>query len=138
MITRYSQYCLALALLAAPAAVLARSNQVGSTSDSVPTREVAKSEAFSQAPSQETRYDMRQRAAPVLAIDTTRERQAPIPDRRMALQAARYGDGEIEYIEGPSVSYQRSSNGPVFEAGALGGGMESAPFLAHVAMNWQF
>ena len=40
---------------------------------------------------------------------------------------------------GPSWSYQTSRSGPLFEMGALGGGVvEDRPRLAHVAVAWQF
>ncbi len=138
MNTRYSQYCLAVALLAAPIAVSARSVQIALPADGGSSSVAAKPAVFTSTAS--SRFDLGQRtvAAPILARDTVQTRKAPISDRSMAAQGARYGDGEIEYIEGPSVSYQRSRRGPVFEAGALGGGMESAPFLAHVGVNWQF
>jgi hypothetical protein len=55
------------------------------------------------------------------------------------VQVAQFGDGLVEYVEGPSWSYQHSHRGPVIEMGALGGGsMEDAPFLAHVALAWRF
>jgi len=62
------------------------------------------------------------------------------PESRSAREAdgARFGDGEVQYIEGPSWDYRMSRRGPMFEVGALGGGMESAPYLAHVAMDWRF
>ncbi len=42
-------------------------------------------------------------------------------------------------IVGPSWSYQTSQTGPLFEMGALGGGVvEDRPRLAHVAFAWQF
>jgi hypothetical protein len=54
-------------------------------------------------------------------------------------QAVQFGDGLVEYVEGPSWSYQHAHRGPVIEMGALGGGaMEDAPFLAHVALAWRF
>ena len=42
------------------------------------------------------------------------------------------------YITGPVASYHAARGGPVFEVGALGGGMDSAPFLAHIALDWIF
>ena len=40
---------------------------------------------------------------------------------------------------GPSWTYQTSRSGPLFEMGALGGGVvEDRPRLAHVAFAWQF
>jgi hypothetical protein len=141
MKARYSQLCLALAVLTAPVAVSARSVQIAMPADSgSDERAAAKPAAFRQATLYQAGYNLAQRrpAAAALTPGSTHTRQAPISDRSLAVQGARYGDGEMEYIEGPSVSYQRSRKGPVFEAGALGGGMESAPFLAHVGVNWQF
>ena len=71
-------------------------------------------------------------AAPVTRSQT--------PPRAQRDRAAQFGDGETAYIEGPSWTYQTSRRGPVFEMGALGGGgvTVDAPFLAHVAMAWQF
>ncbi|MEO6717141.1 MAG: hypothetical protein ABIM50_07820 [Novosphingobium sp.] len=51
---------------------------------------------------------------------------------------ARFAPDGVQYIEGPSWDYQLSRHGPMFEVGALGGGMENAPYLAHVAMDWRF
>jgi hypothetical protein len=53
-------------------------------------------------------------------------------------EGARFGDGTIQYFEGPAWDYQTSTRGPTFEVAALGGGMEDAPYFAHVAMNWRF
>ncbi len=46
--------------------------------------------------------------------------------------------GEVQYIEGPAWSVQPVCRGPKLEVGALGGGMESAPYLAHVGVDWHF
>jgi len=47
-------------------------------------------------------------------------------------------DGPMQYIDGPAWIYHPARNGPSFEVAALGGGMYSAPFLAHVGMDWHF
>ena len=52
--------------------------------------------------------------------------------------AVRFADPVVHYVEGPSWDYRTSLRGPMFEVAALGGGMENAPYLAHVAMNWRF
>ncbi len=41
-------------------------------------------------------------------------------------------------VLGPEWSYQPDLRGPRLEFGAFGGGNENAPFLAHVAIDWQF
>ena len=70
-------------------------------------------------------------AAPVVRSRT--------PARAQRARTAQFGNGDTAAIEGPSWSYQTSRRGPVFEMGALGGGaMQDAPFLAHVALAWQF
>jgi hypothetical protein len=130
--------CLALVLLAPSVSLPARSVKAStpakSSSDKKPTAKPAVNHAVA------SRFDLAQHsvAETVVAQNTVRAPKDPISSRSMAALDARYGVGQIGNIEGPSVSYQRSSRSPVFEAGALGGGMESAPFLAHVAMNWQF
>ena len=43
-----------------------------------------------------------------------------------------------QYIPCPALAYHAPHGGPMVEIGALGGGMEAAPFLAHVAMDWVF
>ena len=63
---------------------------------------------------------------------------APESRSRREADGARFGDGEMQYIEGPAWDYRTSRRGPMFEVAALGGGMENAPYFAHVAMNWRF
>jgi hypothetical protein len=47
--------------------------------------------------------------------------------------------GGLPSIEGPAWNYQTGKRGPKFEIAALGGGgIENAPFLAHVGMHWRF
>ncbi len=41
-------------------------------------------------------------------------------------------------IPGPDLSYRAGQRGPLVEIGALGGGMDSAPGLAHVGVDWIF
>ena len=43
-----------------------------------------------------------------------------------------------QYIPGPSLSIHAPRGGPMMEVGALGGGMENTPFLAHVSVDWIF
>jgi hypothetical protein len=62
---------------------------------------------------------------------------APGSRRGMDGEAARLGAAGMQYVD-PALYIQPSMRGPRFELAALGGGMESAPFLAHVALNWQF
>ena len=72
-----------------------------------------------------------------IAVAPVVKSRTPAPARRP--RSGQFGNGKTATIEGPSWSYQTSRRGPTFEMGALGGGaMENAPFLAHVAMAWQF
>ncbi len=41
-------------------------------------------------------------------------------------------------IPGPDLSYRAGQRGPLMEIAALGGGMDSAPGLAHVGVDWIF
>lgn len=41
-------------------------------------------------------------------------------------------------IPGPDLSYRAGARGPLVEIAALGGGMDSAPALAHVGLDWIF
>jgi len=74
------------------------------------------------------------------SVATAQESRKFAPGSRGARESdgTRFGDGEVQYIEGPSWDYHTSRRGPMFEVGALGGGMENAPYLAHVAMDWRF
>ena len=88
----------------------------------------------------QSRYDMAISSSPDVAAATELSLRKFAPESRGAreTEGARFGDGEVQYIEGPAWDYRTSRRGPLFELGALGGGMENAPYLAHVAMNWRF
>ena len=78
------------------------------------------------------------RTGELVVAGPSRTTFAPEPRSSRDAQAARFADGVVQYIEGPAWDYRMSRHGPLFEVGALGGGMENAPYLAHVAMNWRF
>ena len=64
---------------------------------------------------------------------------APASDRKAALFRSFAAQQDTPaYIAGPVLSYHAARGGPVLEMGALGGGMENTPFLAHVAVDWVF
>lgn len=88
----------------------------------------------------QSRYDMAPGSGTDPFVGTEPGQRKFTPGSRGAREAdgARFGDGEVQYFEGPSWDYRTSRRGPMFEVGALGGGMENAPYLAHVAMNWRF
>jgi hypothetical protein len=46
--------------------------------------------------------------------------------------------GRTAVIPGPDLSYRAGERGPLVEIGALGGGMDKAPGLAHVGVDWIF
>ena len=122
--------CLAMALALAPQlAAAAVQNGAGSAS-------------FGEAPNDldQTRFNLAPGSMSDEIVVTGRGQRKFSPGSRGNLEAevARFGDGEIQYIEGPAWDYQTSRRGPKFEVAALGGGMENAPYLAHVAMNWRF
>jgi len=74
----------------------------------------------------------------IAASELGQRKFAPVSRGAREADGTRFGDGAVQYIEGPSWDYRTSRRGPMFEVGALGGGMESAPYLAHVAMDWRF
>ena len=88
----------------------------------------------------QARFDLAPGAIADEIVVTGQGQRKFAPESRSRRQAdgARFGDGEMQYIEGPAWEYHTSRRGPMFEVAALGGGMESAPYLAHVAMNWRF
>jgi hypothetical protein len=119
-----------MALLAAPGVLHAATQDAG-----VAGRESDASSSLSQ-----TRFDLHPGSGPEEIVVTGNRQRAFAPEsrRNLAATGARYGDGEIQYIGGPVWDYRTSRRGPLIEVAALGGGMESAPYLAHVAVNWQF
>jgi hypothetical protein len=88
----------------------------------------------------QTRYNLTPGpvADQIAASQPGQHKFAPVSRGTREAEGTRFGDGEVQYIEGPSWDYRTSRRGPMFEVGALGGGMENAPYLAHVAMDWRF
>ena len=88
----------------------------------------------------QTRFDLapRFKAVDLEANGLSQAKFSPDSRANRLAEGARFGDGEIQYFEGPSWDYRTSRRGPMFEVAALGGGIEDAPYLAHVAMNWRF
>ena len=131
MTTIWAKGCTAIILAVLSASVMA-AGPVNAASS------VASKQAPVSNPMEPTRFELPAGSAvarqPVLAPARSRP-----PLRRSPANAAQFADSNVEYIEGPSWSYQTSRRGPVLEMGALGGGaMEDAPFLAHVAVDWRF
>ena len=88
----------------------------------------------------QTRFDLApgSGADEIVVTGLLARRFAPESRGKREAEGARFGDGEMQYFEGPAWDYRTSRRGPLFEVAALGGGMENAPYLAHVAMNWRF
>ena len=118
--------CFALALSIAPQLALA--GTIGARNGEVPS-------AFNQS-----RFAL----APgigsdaIMASELRQRKFAPESRDVREAEGVQFADGVVHYIEGPSWDYHTSRRGPMFEVAALGGGMENAPYLAHVAMNWRF
>ena len=74
----------------------------------------------------------------IVASEQGQRKFAPESRGVREAEGVRFADGVVHYVEGPSWDYHVSRRGPMFEVAALGGGMENAPYLAHVAMNWRF
>ncbi len=125
---RTAVICCAVALAMAPQSAMAGAANAGLRNAEAP-RAVAQS-----------RYDMAPGSGTDLTVASEPGQRKFAPESRGAREAdgTRFGDGMVQYIEGPSWDYRTSRRGPMFEVGALGGGMENAPYLAHVAMNWHF
>jgi hypothetical protein len=134
MISKFSYFGLAAALLALPSVTLAagpaaRSHGGAATGQSV------------QMPAPGSiSYNLPPVTRPIVREAKARPARANghMPRRHLEAEGAKFGDGQMTYIEGPSLSYRTARRGPVLELGALGGGMESAPFLAHLGMDWRF
>jgi len=75
-----------------------------------------------------------------MSLAATPDHQSSVAMPRRPAPAGMQGNvtGEMQYVEGPSWTFQQGSRGPKFEVAALGGGMVSAPFLAHVGVDWRF
>lgn len=88
----------------------------------------------------ETRYSL----APALSAEEnsaggrSAESFAPVTQTSLEAGRDRFGNGEMQYIEGPSWAYRTSKRGPMVEFATLGGGVENAPYLAHLGMYWHF
>ena len=66
-------------------------------------------------------------------------RQRPVLADRQALPRVKAPGYDGPWMfDGPVLSAQRGARGAQFELGALGGGHDWAPSLAHVAVDWQF
>lgn len=118
--------CFAAALSVAPGLANAKtlSVRIGAASSIIHQSRIALVPASGPAPI--ITFELRQRAS--------------VSQRRGVREAGSvwFADEEVRYIEGPSWDYRTSRRGPMFEVAALGGGLEDAPYLAHVAMNWRF
>ena len=120
---------LVMALAIAPQMALAAGESTASTGNAGATS------SFSQS-----RYDLASASDPVEKVTKQIGQRKFAPELRGLRHAegARFGDGGVQYIEGPSWDYRMSRRGPMFEVAALGGGTVDTPYLAHVAMNWRF
>lgn len=77
----------------------------------------------------------------MIGIGSTADRQPAAAMPRTPAPKGMQGNtsGGLPSIEGPAWNYQTGKRGPKFEIAALGGGgIENAPFLAHVGMHWRF
>lgn len=77
----------------------------------------------------------------MIGIGSTADRQPAAAMPRNPAPKGMQGNtnGGLPSIEGPAWNYQTGKRGPKFEVAALGGGgIENAPFLAHVGMHWRF
>ena len=125
-----ARFSLVLALLAAPAVAHAATYEAGASARGNLTPVTFSQSGFVLRPTSGTDE--------IVVIGSRSRRFTPESRQSRAATGARFGDGEIQYVEGPAWNYRTSWRGPLFEVAALGGGIETAPYLAHVAMNWQF
>ena len=125
---RTAVICSAMALALAPQLAMAGGAKAGLRYAEAPRAVV------------QSQYDMAlgSRTDVIVALEAGQRKFAPESRGAREADGTRFGDGMVQYIEGPSWDYRTSRRGPMFEFGALGGGMENAPYLAHVAMNWRF
>ncbi len=126
MATIRTSNCAAFALFVAISAPALAGKHVAATPAATPATRLA-----------ETRFDLTTGAIPQAAAMQASSRALA---REGARQASGKKGAEFSNITvGPSWSYQTSRSGPLFEMGALGGGVvEDRPRLAHVAVAWQF
>lgn len=128
MDSNWAKACLALALAVAPAVAQAAGTNAG--------RGATGADAFDRS-----RFDLAASTAPGgMATPAWRVREkSPFSLRGLTATGVQFGTGLPETVSGPSWSYRSSRRGPVVELGALGGGtIEDVPFLAHLALAWQF
>jgi hypothetical protein len=116
----------AVALTAGPAFA-----QSGSTIGAAAPENAIPAGSRFDLPAQAPAVDVRSLLRPAL-VSTGAYPVVPLP------AGVRDPDGPVQYIDGPAWIYQTGRSGPSFEVAALGGGMASAPFLAHVGVNWHF
>jgi hypothetical protein len=97
--------------------------------------------AFAVAPAHASTGDASARTESVVVTEAAPDRPRTFRTtsrRDMEATGARLAAGARRQISGPALTYQADTDGPTIELASLGGKVDGAPRLLHLAFEWKF